>query len=334
MEVNMKLFVSGYNGGAIPSIGIFNIDNVYKIENDWAGYVENSSYLSVYGDYIFGISELEGISYVHMFKKNQEGYSHVDKKMIKGGYLCYISYLPKNRVLTGACYESGEIFTIRIGENSFGEIVSFIKQGGSKDIVSRAHCVVPNKSETILYSANIALDMVYSYKIIQGELFENDHLTLPKGEGPRHILLSPKEDILYVITEYSNKIHSINSDDGKMTLIDSVSTLPKNFCGESFGSSICMTANGKLLYGANRGANTIAVFNVLQDGKIKKIGDCSCFGNWPRHISLVNNDGYLAIANQKSNQVVLCKLDSITGLLTKEIINIEFNQASYVNEVL
>lgn len=326
----MKLYVSGYGGGAIPSIGIFNIDNDQVPEKYWVDYVESSSYLSIYGDYIFGISELEGNSYVHMFKKSQEGYSHIDKKIIKGAGLCHITYLPKNRVLAGACYESGEIFTVRTGENSFGDIVSFIKQGENKDTITRAHCVVPNKSETMLYSANIALDMIYSYKIIQGELFENDQLMLPKGEGPRHILLSPGEDRLYVITEYSNKIFIINSAEERMSLVDSVSILPENFCGDSYGSSICMTTNGKFMYGANRGANTIAVFHVFKDGKIKKIDDFPCFGDWPRHISLVDNDGYLAIANQNSNQVVLCKLDSTTGLLTKEIINIDFNNVSYV----
>ena len=202
----MNLYVSGYGSGTIPSIGIFKIENGNILENQLIRDVENSSYLSVFKEYIIGISELDGDSYIHMFKKNLEEYSLIDTKLIKGGLLCYITYLPKNRVLVGACYEGGEIFSIRIGENGFEEMVSFIKQGGNKDKITRAHCVVPNKSETILYSANIALDMIYSYKIRQGKLFENGYLELPKGEGPRHILLSRNEETIYVISEYSNKI--------------------------------------------------------------------------------------------------------------------------------
>jgi 6-phosphogluconolactonase len=330
----LKLYVSGYGSGTIPSIGIFQIENGHIVENSWIKDVENSSYLSVFGEYIFGISELEGNSYIHMFKKSLEEYSLIDTKLIKGGLLCYITYLPKNGVLVGACYESGEIFTIRIGENGFGEMVSFIKQGGNKAEVTRAHCVVPNKSETILYSANIALDMIFSYKIEQGKLFESDYLVLPKGEGPRHIILSHNEETIYVISEYSNKIFIINNDNGKMTLIDSICTLPELFSGNSYCSTLCMTADGKYIYAANRGANTIAVFSVCKDGNPKKIGDCPCFGDWPRHISLVNNDAFLAIANQGSNQVILSKINLKTGLLTNEIIEIAFNKPSFVYETV
>ena len=276
----MKLYVSGYGSGAIPSIGIFKIENEKILENRLIRDVENSSYLSVFGEYVFGISELEGNSYIHMFKKNLEEYSLIDTKLIKGGSLCYISYLPKNGVLVGACYESGEIFSIRVGETGFRDMVSFIKQGGDEAKVTRSHCVVSNKSETILYSANIALDMIFSYKIKQGKLLENGYLELPKGEGPRHILLSHNEGTIYVITEYSNKIFIINNDNGQMTLSDNACTLPENFCGKSYCSTLCMTADGKYIYAANRGANTIAVFSVIEDGKLKKIGDCSCFGDF------------------------------------------------------
>ncbi|MBU3188393.1 lactonase family protein [Clostridium bowmanii] len=328
----MKLYISGYGSGATTSIGIFKIENGNILENQLIRDAESSSYLSVFEEYIIGISELEGNSYIHMFKKNLEEYFLIDTKLIKGGLLCYITYLPKNRVLVGACYEGGEIFSIKIGENGFEEMLSFIVQGGNKDKVSRAHCVVPNKSETILYSANIALDMIYSYKIKQGKLFENGYLQLPRGEGPRHILLSHNEETIYVISEYSNKIFIINNDNGKMTLLDSVSTLPENFCEKSYCSTLCMTADGKYIYAANRGANTIAVFSVFEYGNLKKMGDCSCFGEWPRHISLVNMDNFLAIANQGSNQVILSKIDSKTGLLTNGILDIAFNKPSFVCE--
>lgn len=330
----MELYVSGYGECDEPSIGIFKIDNNNNLESKWINNIKNSSYLSVYGEFIFGISELEETSYIHMFKKNLEGYYHVDTMTINGGALCHIKYLPKNGVLTGACYESGEIFTIKVTENGFGKIISFIKQGGDKVKLSRAHCAIPNKSETLLYSANIALDIIYRYKIKLGKLFEDDYLKLPSGEGPRHILLSHNEENLYVITEYSNKIIIISNHNDKMTLIDSVSTLPEDFNGKSNCSTLCMSQDGKFIYAGNRGADTIAVFNVFIDGKINKIGDCSCFGNNPRHISLVDNDSYLAIANQDSNQVVLSKLDKKIGLLTSEIMNIGFNKPSYVSETL
>ena len=52
---NLKLYISGYG---VPSIGVLTIDNGNILDNRIIGNVENSSYLSVYGEYLFAISEL------------------------------------------------------------------------------------------------------------------------------------------------------------------------------------------------------------------------------------------------------------------------------------
>ena len=65
---------------------------------------------------------------------------------------------------------------------------------------------------------------------------------------------------------------------------------------------------------------------------LKRLEIVHALETFPRHISLVNNDGFLAIANQGSNQVILSKIDSKTGLLTNEIIEIAFNKPSFVCE--
>jgi len=330
----MKLFISGYGENTTPSIGLYNVTNNNSTECIWNSNLPGASYLSIYDEFLFGISELEQTSEVHMLKKSPDGYSHVDTREIEGGSLCHIAYLPINKILVGACYESGHVFSIEVREDGFGEVTTSTRQGVGRqsitnECLTQVHCVVANKAETELYSANIALDRIYKYKIHCGKLLENGYISLPKGEGPRHIYLNPVEDMMYIITEYSNKIFIVSLIDNEMNIINSVSILPDKFEGESFGSSLCTTLNGKFMYAANRGADTIAIFKINKDGNLIKVADSSCYGRFPRHISLVGDGSYLAIANQESNNVSLCKIDDRTGNLNEEM-SIPFYKPSFV----
>jgi len=329
----MELFISGYGGNSKPSIGLYNVSN-NSTECIWNSNLPKASYLSVYDNLLLGISELEKTSAIHMLKKAPNGYSRVDTRQIEGGLLCHITYLPINKILVGACYENGHIFSIEVNENGFGKMLTSNRQGVNhqaiaEDFLTRAHCVVANKAETELYSANIALDRIYKYKISNGELLENGYLSLPKGEGPRHIYINSLEDTMYIITEYSNKIFIVSLSDNEMNIINSVSILPDKFEGESFGSSLCTSLNGQFLYAANRGADSVAIFKIKEDSDLIKVTDSSCYGRCPRHISLVGDGSYLAIANQESNNVSLCKINSETGNL-KEEMSIPFYKPSFV----
>lgn len=330
----MQLFISGYGGNTEPSIGLYEVENNNSAECIWNSNLPLASYLSIYGDLLFGISEFEEKSAVHMLRKSTYGYEHVDTKEIEGGLLCHIAYLPINKILVGACYESGHIFSIEVCETGFGKVITSTRQGADQqsincEFLTRAHCVVANKAETELYSANIALDRIYAYKISNGQLYENGYLSLPKGEGPRHIYINPLEDIMYIITEYSNKIFIVSLENNRMEIVKSVSILPDKFEGESFGSTLCTSLIGNFLYAANRGADTIAVFEIKKNGDLEKTADFSCNGRYPRHISLVGDGSYLAIANQESNNVSLCKIDSETGNIEEEI-SIPFYKPSFV----
>lgn len=333
----MELFISGYGEGGATSISKLSMEqNSVKVL--WSASVASCSYLSSWGDYLFGISEFDKVSRIHLFKRsiNADGdcnlYQLMDTRELDGGLLCHIAFLPQNKILCGACYESGDVFTVGVKEDRFGELISFEKQGARERKLTRAHCLISDKSERMLYSANIALDRIYRYKLQDGRLIEDSVLQLSSGEGPRHLVLDEVNRLLYGITEYSNKIHIIDLQDDCMKYRQEVSILPENFSGTSYGSSLCLSRNGQFMYAANRGADTIAVFRREMDGSLIKIGDCSCYGHWPRHIELLQGDEFLGIANQESNQVVLVKLDPISGLLTGDKREISFNKPSFITE--
>lgn len=70
-------------------------------------------------------------------------------------------------------------------------------------------------------------------------LKEREYIQLDKGEGPRHIALYEELGLIYVITEYSNRIIILRQKDFK--ILQSISTLPQGFNGESYCSTLCFT---------------------------------------------------------------------------------------------
>ena len=330
----MKLFISGYGGGETNSIGLYDVGTDCKEEKLlWSSNVEASSYLSYHHHLLFGISEEGQGNSVYMFIGEDDEYRLVDSRDLNGDILCHISYLPKNKALVGSCYGSGDIFSIKVGDQGFGELLSALGQGDDSHIETRAHCGVPDSEEKRLYSANIALDRIYIYDIDQGTLNEKGYFQLEKGEGPRHIALYPELGLIYIITEYSNRIITLHVGEEGIKVIQSICTLPEDFNGESFCSTLCFTRDKKFLYAANRGANTIGVFRVGNNGLLEKVADNDCLGNWPRHIDLIGDDRYIAIANERSDEVVIAERDSKTGLITKEVNRISFKRPSFVGDM-
>jgi 6-phosphogluconolactonase len=222
----------------------------------------------------FALAEVENQGTLVCYKKDDRGYTRADSMAFDAGALCYIQYSPKHKILFGASYQTGHVMAVAIDNYKFAGIRSlFAIQPDDISDISRAHCCVPDNNEDRIFVCNISLDRVYGYNIENGTLKENapfPYIQLDKGEGPRHIRFHPAMDIAYVITEYSNKLIALNykRDTGALKVIQEISTLPEGFSKESYGSSLAISPDGKYLYAANRGANTIAVFGIDVPGPI------------------------------------------------------------------
>ena len=94
-----------------------------------------------------------------------------------------------------------------------------------------------------------------------------------------------------------------------------VSTLPANFKETSYCADIHVSADGKYLYGSNRGHNSIAVFEINSETKqLKSIGFVSVEGNWPRNFAISPNGNFLLVANQRSGNITVFKIKKETGM--------------------
>jgi 6-phosphogluconolactonase len=335
----MEFILSGYGEKPQTTIASYSYKVVGSdkeeaiIDLKWQDSIPNASFVCEGDGFLFTITEADDYAHVYLYQRTEVGYLRLDDRRLEGGALCHITYSTMNKALFGACYGTGTLFALSVTDGKFGELLFHeVQLGVDTTALSRVHCVLLNQNETELVVVNIALDQIYFYKVHNGILTQSQILEVPKGVGPRHVLLSKDESLLYVITEYSNEI-LVYRNNGEKQLLQRISTLAEDYIGTSYCSTLCFSKNGTFLYAANRGADTIALFKIQEDGILIKEKEYDCGGNQPRHMIVSQNGSYLIVCNQNSDNVAIFELDSVSGALINKVAFIIFPAPSGVHEI-
>lgn len=328
----MEFILSGYGSKPVETLALYSLTDG-EAKTLWTDSVENASFVCEGDGYLYTITEASDYAIVYLYERKLTGYLLLDQKRIEGGALCHITYSSKNKALFGACYETGTLFSLRAEAGKFGELLFHeVQSGNNQEDLTRTHCVALNQEETQLIVINIALDRCYFYQTDRGYLSLQQILEVPKGVGPRHILLSENESLIYIITEYSNEILIYENKEDRR-LLQRISTLSENFTGRSNCSTLCFSKDRRFLYAANRGADTIALFEVKSDGTLSLRKEYDCGGKHPRHMILARDGKYLIVCNQNSDNAAVFLLNQGNGALEERIISIAFPAPSGVLEV-
>lgn len=240
---------------------------------------------------------------------------------------CHLALDVEGRWVAVANYGGGSTTLLPVLEDgSLGPPSSVARHEGSSVNRARqsephAHCVGFSSDGSRLYSADLGTDEVLVYDIRDG-----GHLTeatpralrLKPGAGPRHFALSADGRFLYVINELDSTVSVFGLSPGSgVEPFQVISTLPAGFAGDNWTAEIQLSADGRYLYGSNRGHDSLVVFATDPDsGKLTLVQHQSCGGQWPRSFSLDPTGRYLVAANQRSDNVVLFHVDPRSGRLT------------------
>ncbi|MEY9210647.1 lactonase family protein [Thermobifida halotolerans] len=135
---------------------------------------------------------------------------------------------------------------------------------------------------------------------------------LAPGSGPRH-LAAHSSGHLYVAGELDSRVHVLRFD-ADTARAETVDTLPATKePADNFPAEIALSPDERRLYVANRGADTIATFEVSSDGtRLRHLADTPTGGAWPRHFAQVGR--YLVVANQNSATLTTLPLDPADGI--------------------
>lgn len=243
---------------------------------------------------------------------NKDNLEIIDNTEINLGSMTHLVYSPIHHKLFGASYLDGALVSFDYINNLFSNY-KCIKHKELYGENSKCHCVLLNEEESILCCVNIGTDSLYFYDISLNLI---KIIKFKDGCGPRHAIWI--KDTIYVVTEYSNELIVASFTTGVCIYH---STLKEDFKGISYGATLFYYNNK--IYVSNRGEESIAVFDVLENNDVLYNHCFSCNGIHPRHMDHYNN--ILISCNKNSNNVSLIDLNS-----ELEIGNIEFPNAAGV----
>ncbi|MEE2641862.1 MAG: beta-propeller fold lactonase family protein, partial [Planctomycetota bacterium] len=152
-------------------------------------------------------------------------------------------------------------------------------------------------------------------------LFPNQppHLSFPEGAGPRHLVAHPtRGEIFFCINEQGSSVTLLRMDPKKGTLqpLQTVSTLPTDFDRPNACADLEISKDGRFLYGANRGHDSIALFQLLQNDELVRKGIFKT-EKTPRQFSLSPDNEFLVSAGQGSDRLAIFRVDPASGRLKR-----------------
>ena len=97
---------------------------------------------------------------------------------------------------------------------------------------------------------------------------------------------------------------------GALAQIETVPTLPDDYDEVSHTADIHITADGKYLYGSNRGHDSLAMYAVDGvTGRLSLLGIVPTGGENPRNFGIDPTNSFVLVGNQSSDTVTYHRLD-------------------------
>ena len=288
----------------------------------------NPSYLSLSkgSKFIYAVKENGNESEVSSFGFDpQSGRMNlINSVNSKGADPCYLINDDTNVIV--ANYSGGNIAVF--GKNTDGSLTEAkqVIQHFGKSVNSErqekphVHMVYFSPDKKYVLSNDLGTDKVFLYAYEPNASTEiltlKDSVSVKAGSGPRHLIFSKKGKFVYVLQELDGSLTTFKYKNGTLTQIHETTILPNDFNGTTSAADIHITPNGRFLYATNRGdANTISIFKVLKNGKLKSKGQTSTLGKGPRNFVIDPTGKFLLVAHQYSNDIVIFKINKRKGTL-------------------
>jgi 6-phosphogluconolactonase len=307
------------------------------------GGIDNPSYLTVdaAGRTLYAVSEVagwhEGVTTAYRIDPDSAALRYIDKQPTRGSIAAYASFDRTGHWLLVANYRMGEdglrppqaavVYPIE-NDGGLGAPVASVGHTGHGPNPDRQegphpHCVLASPDNRFVLIADLGLDriVVYAFDADTGALTPapTPFVQLAPGAGPRHLAFHPSRRFVHVTNELASSVTTLAWDGGTGTLspLQTVSALPDGWTAESHCSDIAVSPDGRFLYAANRGHDSIAMFAIdTATGRLASLGHHSTLGRTPRQFTLDLTGRFLLIANQNADAVVVLSRDPDSGLLS------------------
>ena len=229
----------------------------------------------------------------------------------------YITTDNTDQYLLASYYGSGHVSTHRIAADGSlsRDPVQWIETEG------HAHSIQTDRSNRFAFVPHTnPANAIYQFRFDQntGALTPNDPPKVQPDtpEGPRHFAFHPHRDLLYSVNENGSTVsaHRFDPEQGTLSSFQVISTLPGGPDDENTTAEIELTRDGKHLYASNRGHDSLALFDVKDDGSLESRAHYPTEAI-PRFFDLDPEGRFLYSAGQSSGRLASYRIDAGTGAL-------------------
>lgn len=337
---NLPFFVGTYTAGKSKGIYLCSLNtSTGRIKQlNVTGDIVNPSFVTMDANrrYLYAVSETEkfegqasGSVYAYSINPDTKALNFINRRPSHGTDPCYITVDHDNRFVLVANYSSGSVSVYPIMDNGgLGKLTFLDQHHGSSVNPDRqkgphAHCVMLDPSNRHTLSVDLGLDKIL-VNLFNGrngslETAPNPYVSVKPGAGPRHVKFSPDGKKVYLICEMGSlmMVFDYDAEIGKLTQIQTISTLPDNFRGSNTAAEVQISSNGLYVYGSNRGDDSIVAYSADPvNGKLTVIQHQPTLGKTPRHFTLDPSGSFLLAANKDSNNIVVFSVNRGTGKIT------------------
>lgn len=340
-------FVGNLNRNALPNAG--KGISVFRFDDNTGDLTLVSEYLAIDNPGYIAIDEKrrrlyaaveipewnEGMAVAFDIDPASGALSYINMQPTLGNTTCHLGFDLSGETIFASNYTVAALgerpgnavaaFAIRADGGLEPAFAAAIHEGKNAilptDKRQHGHCAVVSPDNRTVFVCDLGLDRIMAYKLPSKggklELAATPFTTLPDGAGPRHMTFHPNGKIAYVINELNNTVSVLhyNAETTELTLGQTLPSIPADFTATNTCAEIAVSADGRFLYGSNRGHNSIVSYAIAADGSLALIGWTPSQGLGPRNFVINPTGKFMLVANQKGGGIAVFKRDIETGAL-------------------
>lgn len=268
---------------------------------------------------VYGTSRVGDEGDIHAWRIEGAGVVTLGEKSSEGAEPCHLVVDPAGRLLLFANYTSSTIGIQRLDANGgFDGPIELLRLRGSGPDAARQEDAHPHQlffvGET-LFVIDLGADLVREYAIDHAQagaavLKEARQTQVPFGSGPRHGVMLP-DGRLAISGELGSNLLVGRPGDPPEVWANVASTLKtgpaKTRHERNYPGDIQSSPDGRFVYFANRGYDTISTFDV--SGKAPElVSELDSTVAWPQH--LLATADHVLVAGWDSSAVRVMPLDN------------------------
>ncbi|MGO1337209.1 MAG: lactonase family protein [Leuconostoc fallax] len=288
------------------------------------GSLTNPTYFALsQANKLYAVENRDGQGGVVTMDNSARPLQELEVHLSEGSAPAYIGVDEARQLVYAGYYHRGSVEVYRIDAN--GKLTlsdTFQNEGsGPRPEQGSAHVHFSHLTpDNRLVVVDLGTDEVITFDVSDdGQLTEIARYHTDEGFGPRHIRFSPDGHYAYLLGELSSLLSVLKYDQetGQFEHVMTASTIPNDWTEHNGCAALRISKDGRFIYASNRGHNSVAVFEISNQGaEIKRVQLISTEGDFPRDMNWDANEQFLIVPNQNTDNVSLFERNAQDGQLT------------------